>query len=127
MKAYIIASGSLVSEKMSDGAILTLEENSSLLYLTPSSEVVFQGHGEGSHISSSSPPSPPPSPDLDSHLQAVFSSCDPCSSGLVPAGQLVDYLSSLVDQQDMQRWKVEELSRMLDPVGNNKCVTSSCF
>ena len=33
----------------------------------------------------------------------------------MPTDKLVEYLSSLVDLQDMERWKVEELGRMLDP------------
>lgn len=41
-------------------------------------------------------------------------SCDPCMTGLV-------------DLQDMDRWKVEELSRMRDPTGDNKCVDQQLF
>ena len=43
-------------------------------------------------------------------------------------GKLVEYLSSpLVDLQDMERWNVEELSRMLDPTGDNRCVDQQLF
>ena len=87
-------------------------------------EDVFQGCGEGNNTP---PPSPPPSPDLDTHLQAVFSSCDPTITGLVHAGKLVEYLTSLVDQEDMEGWKVEELHRMLDPTGDNKHVDLPLF
>ena len=43
-------------------------------------------------------------------------------TGLVSARTLVEYLSSLVDLQDKESWKVEELSRMLDHTGDNKGV-----
>ena len=43
-------------------------------------------------------------------------------------GKLVEYLSSpLVDLQDMERWKVEELSRMLDLIEDNMCVDQQLF
>ena len=45
-------------------------------------------------------------------------------AGLVPTGKLVEYLSSLMD---LERWKVEELSRMLDHTGDNKCVDQQLF
>ena len=48
-------------------------------------------------------------------------------TGLVSTGKLVEYLSSLMDLQDMERWKVEELSRMLDPSGDNRCVDQQLF
>ena len=122
---------------MSKGKILSLHPASSdppslsLLVLSSSSlpssnlpagaETVFQGHGESLDSSPHSPPSPP---ELENHLQAVFSSCDPCMAGLVPTGKLVEYLSSLMD---LERWKVEELSRMLDHTGDNKCVDQQLF
>jgi hypothetical protein len=45
----------------------------------------------------------------------------------VSSANLVEYLLSLVDLQDMERWKVEELSRMLDPTGENRCVDQQIF
>ena len=87
-------------------------------------ETVFQGRGECDY---SPPPSTPPPSELEYHLQAMFTSCDPCMTGLVSARTLVEYLSSLVDLQDKDSWKVEELSRMLDHTGDNEGVGQQLF
>jgi hypothetical protein len=78
--------------------------------LSPGVETEFKGRGEC--VDSPPPPSSPS--ELEIHLQAVSMSCDPCMTGLV-------------DLQDMDRWKVEELSRMQDPTGDNKCVDQQLF
>jgi hypothetical protein len=115
---------------MPGGSILSLHTSSSSLLVlssqpSPGVETVFHGRGE---CVDSPPPSTPSSPsELEIHLHAVFSSCDPYKTGLVSSANLVEYLSSLVDLQDMERWKVEELSRMLDPTGENRCVDQQIF
>ena len=78
-------------------------------------ETVFKGRGESlDNCVDSTPPSPSSTPELEQHLKSMFSSCDPCRTGLVSVGQVVEFLSSLVDLQDGNRWKVEQLRRMLD-------------
>ena len=67
---------------------------------------------------------PPPSPSSPPHHYRFI-----CRKAvLVSTGKLVEYLSSLVDlQEDMERWKVEELSRLQDPTGDIRCVDQQLF
>ena len=41
---------------------------------------------------------------------------------MVSARSLLEYLSSLVDLPRLDKWKLEELSRMLDPNKDNRYV-----
>ena len=49
------------------------------------------------------------------------------SSGLVSARSLLEYLSTLVDLPKLDKWKLEELSRMLDPENDNRYVDQALW
>ena len=48
-------------------------------------------------------------------------------TGLVTAGSLLEYLGSLVDLPKLEKWKLEELSRMLDPDKDNRYVDQALW
>ena len=50
----------------------------------------------------------------------MFKTCDEFYVGRVPAGKLLDYLLKLVDVPLLSKWKIDELSRMLDPQQDNR-------
>ena len=41
-------------------------------------------------------------------------------SGAVKAGSLFDFIKSLVDLPKLDKWKLEELQRLLDPNNDNR-------
>eukprot|EP00092_Neocalanus_flemingeri_P091853 GFUD01116538.1.p1 GENE.GFUD01116538.1~~GFUD01116538.1.p1 ORF type:complete len:578 (-),score=221.19 GFUD01116538.1:103-1746(-) len=52
----------------------------------------------------------------------MFFMVDTYKTGKVSAGSLLEYLGSLVDLPRLDKWKLEELSRMLDPNKDNRYV-----
>ena len=62
----------------------------------------------------------PDSAELSVLLRSMFKTCDEFYVGRVPAGKLLDYLLKLVDVPLLSKWKIDELSRMLDPQQDNR-------
>ena len=53
--------------------------------------------------------------ELNTYLASMFYMVDTSRTGLVSARSLLEYLGTLVDLPRLDKWKLEELSRMLDP------------
>jgi len=66
--------------------------------------------------------SPVSGQELETYLASMFFKVDSYRTGLVSAGSLLEYLGSLVDLPRLDKWKLEELSRMLDPNKDNRYV-----
>merc|ERR550519_917482 len=102
-------------------------------------EEVFCGEGESDSsvgsVSSNSRPSSacsdrsdsPDSAELSVLLRSMFKTCDEFMVGRVPAGKLLDYLLKLVDVPLLSKWKIDELSRLLDPQQDNRYVDEDLF
>lgn len=45
-----------------------------------------------------------------------------CRSGAVKAGSLFDFIKNLVDLPKLDKWKLEELQRLLDPNNDNRYI-----
>eukprot|EP00092_Neocalanus_flemingeri_P026518 GFUD01028741.1.p1 GENE.GFUD01028741.1~~GFUD01028741.1.p1 ORF type:complete len:754 (-),score=279.20 GFUD01028741.1:61-2322(-) len=60
--------------------------------------------------------------ELETYLTSMFFMVDTYKTGKVSAGSLLEYLGSLVDLPRLDKWKLEELSRMLDPNKDNRYV-----
>jgi len=69
----------------------------------------------------------PNSEELEFLLRSMFTTCDEFRTGRVPAGKLLDYLLALVEVPSLNTWKVEELSRLLDPQQDNRYVDEEAF
>jgi len=66
--------------------------------------------------------SPVSGQELDTYLASMFFMVDTYRTGLVSARSLLEYLSNLVDLPRLDKWKLEELSRLLDPNKDNRYV-----
>eukprot|EP00092_Neocalanus_flemingeri_P001194 GFUD01001272.1.p1 GENE.GFUD01001272.1~~GFUD01001272.1.p1 ORF type:complete len:986 (+),score=248.57 GFUD01001272.1:48-3005(+) len=71
--------------------------------------------------------SPVSDQDLDTYLASMFYKVDTYRTGLVTAGSLLEYLGGLVDLPKLDKWKLEELSRMLDPDMDNRYVDQALW
>lgn len=60
--------------------------------------------------------------ELETYLTSMFNMVDTYRTGLVTAGSLLEYLSNLVDLPRLDKWKLEELCRILDPNMDNRYV-----
>jgi len=66
--------------------------------------------------------SPVSGQELDTYLATMFYMVDTYRTGLVSARSLLEHLTNLVDLPKLDKWKLEELSRMLDPNKDNRYV-----
>ena len=66
--------------------------------------------------------SPVSGQDLQIYLSSVFNMVDTYRSGTVSARRLQDYISNLVDLPKLDKWKLDELNRLLDPDNDNRYV-----
>merc|ERR1719206_1127398 len=66
--------------------------------------------------------SPVSGQELDTYLATMFYMVDTYRTGLVSARSLLDHLTNLVDLPKLDKWKLEELHRMLDPNKDNRYV-----
>ena len=66
--------------------------------------------------------SPVSGQDLQIYLSSVFNTVDSYRSGTVSARRLLDYISNLVDLPKLDKWKLDELNRLLDPDNDNRYV-----
>merc|ERR1719228_2334176 len=60
--------------------------------------------------------------DLEAYLASMFNMVDTYRTGLVRSSSLLEYLGSLVDLPRLDKWKLEELSRLLDPDKDDRYV-----
>ena len=81
-------------------------------------------------------PAPSPSQDRDSpvsgsdlqmYLTGVFNMADKYKSGTVSTGRLLECITSMVDLPKLDKWKLEELKRMLDPMNDNRYVDAASW
>ena len=95
-------------------------------------KVVAKIKGRESHSECSPSPSPDQTADtsavseqeLGTYLATVFYMVDSDRTGLVPVKSLVDYLrSNILDLPKLHQWKLDELSKMLDPYNVQRLVT----
>ena len=61
------------------------------------------------------------------YLTGVFNMADKYKSGTVSAGMLLDCITSMVDLPRLDKWKLEELKRMLDPMNDNRYVDAASW
>ena len=89
---------------------------------------------KGREIHSECSPSPAPDQtadtstvseqELGTYLGTMFYMVDSDRTGLVPVKSLVDYLrSNILDLPKLHQWKLDELSKMLDPDNVQRLVT----
>ena len=52
---------------------------------------------------------------------------DKYKSGTVTTGRLLDCITSMVDLPKLDKWKLEELKRMLDPMNDNRYVDAASW
>ena len=71
--------------------------------------------------------SPVSGSDLQMYLTGVFSLADKYKSGTVSAGRLLECITSMVDLPKLDKWKLEELKRMLDPMNDNRYVDAASW
>ena len=71
--------------------------------------------------------SPVSGPDLQMYLLGVFDIADKYKSGTVSAGSLLECITGLVDLPKLDKWKLEELKRMLDPKNDNRYVDAATW
>ena len=71
--------------------------------------------------------SPVSGSDLQMYLTGVFNMADKYKSGTVSAGMLLDCITSMVDLPRLDKWKLEELKRMLDPKNDNRYVDAASW
>jgi len=60
--------------------------------------------------------------EVEQYLKMMFSACDKYKTGRVPSDTLLSYLSNLVELPKLDKWKLEELRRLLDPTMDNRYV-----
>ena len=72
-------------------------------------------------------PSPVAATDLQMYLSGVFDIADKYKSGTVSAGSLLECITNMVDLPKLDKWKLEELKRMLDPNNDNRYVDSATW
>ena len=65
-------------------------------------------------------PSPVPVEEVQRYLDSVFKHCDTYNTGSVRSGNLMNYLSSLVELPQLDKWRLDELGRLLDPRADNR-------
>ena len=61
------------------------------------------------------------------YLSGVFDIADEYKSGTVSAGSLLRCITGLVDLPKLDKWKLEELKRMLDPKNDDRYVDSGTW
>ena len=66
-------------------------------------------------------PSPVPVEEVQRYLDSVFNQCDIYNTGSVRSGNLMRYLTSLVELPQLDKWRIDELGRLLDPRADNRC------
>ena len=66
-------------------------------------------------------PSPVPVEEVKRYLDSVFNHCDTYNTGSVRSGNLMRYLTSLVELPQLDKWRIDELGRLLDPRADNRC------
>ena len=66
-------------------------------------------------------PSPVPVEEVQRYLDSVFNHCDTYKTGSVRSGNLMKYLTSLVELPQLDKWRLDELGRLLDPRADNRC------
>ena len=71
--------------------------------------------------------SPVSGSDLRMYLTGVFSLADKYKSGTVSAGRLLECITSMVDLPKLDKLKLEELKRMLDPMNDNRYVDADSW
>ena len=71
--------------------------------------------------------SPVSGPDLQMYLTGVFNIADKYKSGTVSAGSLLECITNMVDLPKLDKWKLEELKRMLDPMNDNRYVDAASW
>ena len=72
-------------------------------------------------------PSPVSGSELQMYLSGVFDIADKYKSGTVSAGSLLECITGMVDLPKLEKWKLEELKRMLDPKNDNRYVDSDTW
>ena len=65
--------------------------------------------------------SPVPVEEVQRYLDSVFNQCDIYNTGSVRSGNLMRYLTSLVELPQLDKWRIDELGRLLDPRADNRC------
>ena len=65
-------------------------------------------------------PSPVPVEDVQRYLDSLFKHCDVYNTGSVRSGDLMRYLTSLVELPQLDKWRLDELDRLLDPRADNR-------
>ena len=73
------------------------------------------------------PASPAAGAEVERYLASVFGICDSYSTGTVRASCLLAYLRSLVDLPQLDRWRLEELGRLLDPRQDDRYVDAATW
>ena len=71
--------------------------------------------------------SPVSGSDLQMYLTGVFNIADKYKSGTVSAGSLLECITNMVDLPRLDKWKLEELKRMLDPMNDNRYVDAASW
>ena len=71
--------------------------------------------------------SPVSTSDLQMYLTGVFNMADKYKSGTVSTGRLLECITSMVDLPKLDKWKLEELKRMLDPMNDNRYVDAASW
>jgi len=71
--------------------------------------------------------SPVSGQDLEAYLASMFYMVDTYRTGLVRSSSLLEYLGSLVDLPKLDKWKLEELNRLLDPDKDNRYVDQALW
>jgi len=72
-------------------------------------------------------PSPVPVEEVQRYLDSVFNHCDTYNTGSVRSGNLMRYLTSLVELPQLDKWRIDELGRLLDPRADNRYVDRSVW
>ena len=65
-------------------------------------------------------PSPVPVEEVQRYLDSLFKHCDVYNTGSVRSGDLMRYLTSLVELPQLDKWRLDELDRLLDPRADNR-------
>ena len=65
-------------------------------------------------------PSPVPVEEVQRYLDSLFKHCDVYDTGSVRSSDLMRYLTSLVELPQLDKWRLDELDRLLDPRADNR-------